>query len=87
MAQLFNIPQYLQHEMDFESACNVINRLTAKETLLEGLEYMDKQWKHYQETYGTCACQFEYDTDFYEYWEYEINAFNVVYNKMAPLFQ
>ena len=84
----FNIPQYLKHEdMTFESACNVLTRLTDKNGLLEGLEYMNKQWNRYQDTYGTCACDFQYDSDFYEHWEYEINAFNIVYDKMAPLFQ
>jgi len=84
----FNIPQYLKHEdMTFESACNVLTRLTHKETLLDGLLYMDEQWEHYQDTYDTPACDFQYDCDFYEHWEYEINAFNIVYDKMAPLFQ
>ena len=51
--------------------------------LLEGMQAMDRVWKEH------CASgspRFEYDDEFYEYYEAEVNAYNKVFSEMQPLF-
>lgn len=79
---MFRIPKYAQMEMTFEEAEKIIKRLTGNNTLLDGLEYMNNLWEKHTE----CGFADNGDEDFYEEWTYEVNAFNVVFNKMQPLF-
>jgi len=78
---MFRIPAHnLMSEMTFEEAKSIISRLGVKsQSLLDGLEYMDNMWNEH------CFNEDE-DDDFYDTWIYEVNAFNVVFNKMQPLF-
>ncbi len=81
---MFRIPKFAQMEMTFEEAENHLKRLTGNNTLLDGLEYMDTLWKEHCDCWG-----FDYDLtdfDFYDNWIYEVNAFNVVSEKMQRLF-
>lgn len=67
-------------EMSFEEATKIITRVSGEgKTLLDGLEYMDNMWNEH------CFNEDD-DGDFYDTWIYEVNAFNVVFNKMQPLF-
>ncbi len=81
---MFRIPKFAQLEMTFEEAEKIIKRLTGNNTLLNGLEYMNKRWEEH--------CKFENwdgqedDDEFFDDWQHEVNAFNVVFNKMQPLF-
>ena len=77
---MFRIPQFNQMpEMTFEEAKGIITHVGGTKSLLEGLEYMDNMWKEH--------CFNEDDDDeFYDTWIYEVNAFNVVFSKMQPLF-
>ena len=89
---MFRIPSFYEMpEMTFAEATQMIERLTDG-GLLEGMEYMNKQWDKYlaeerafhngevdEKTYGD-------DDDFYDHWQYEVNAFNVVFENMSKLF-
>ena len=78
---MFRIPNFNQiPEMTFEEAEKIIKRLGVKsQTMLDGLEFMDDLWEEH--------CFNEDDDDeFYDNWIYEVNAFNVVFKKMQPLF-
>ena len=83
---MFRIPEDLKHEMTFEEAKATLMRLTSNGGLLEGLQYVDARWNEYQETYDTADCPFYDDDHFYDHWQYEVSAFNIVYKEMAPLF-
>ena len=78
---MFRIPNFNQiPEMTFEEAEKISKRLGVKsQTMLDGLEFMDDLWEEH--------CFNEDDDDeFYDNWIYEVNAFNVVFKKMQPLF-
>lgn len=89
---MFRIPSFYEMpEMTFDEATQLIERLTDG-GLLEGMEFMNKQWDKYlaeeraflkgetdEKTYGD-------DDDFYDHWQYEVNAFNVVFENMSKLF-
>lgn len=49
---------------------------------LKGMEQFVEKWDRH------CAgdSMFENDDDFFANWKYEVNAFNVVYTSMKPLF-
>ena len=80
---MFRIPTHnLMPEMTFEEAEKIIKRLTISGVLLDGLEYMDDLWTKHTE----CGFSDNGDDDFYDTWIYEVNANNVVFNKMQPLF-
>ena len=90
---MFRIPSFYEMpEMTFAEATKLIERLTVGGGLLEGMEYMNNQWDKYldeedafykgdidQKTFGD-------DEDFYAHWQYEVNAFNVVFENMSKLF-
>lgn len=76
---MFRIPDFFQVEMSFDEATNTISRLT-QGGLLEGLEYMNQKWDEH------CKADDADDDDFWGMWCYECSAFNIVFNKMSPLF-
>lgn len=76
---MFRIPDFFQVEMSFDDATKTISRLT-EGGLLEGLEYMNKKWDEH------CNADDADDDDFWGMWCYECSAFNIVFNKMSPLF-
>ena len=84
MCGLFRIPQSnLMPEMTFEEAEKIITPLGIKnQTMLDGLEFMDDLWNRHCFT----AADPVDDDEFYDNWIYEVNAFNVVYKRISPLF-
>jgi hypothetical protein len=50
--------------------------------LLEGMQAMDRVW----EEHASGSPRFESDSDFYDYYEAEVNAYNKVFSEMQPLF-
>ena len=77
---MFRIPHFNQlNEMTFEEAKGIISTIGGTKSLLDGLEYMDNMWKEH------CFNEDD-DAEFYDTWIYEVNAFNVVFKKMQPLF-
>jgi hypothetical protein len=74
----FRIPAFCELEMSFEEAKDT---LTFHGDLLAGLKHVDDMWKSH------CECpEYTSDTEFYENWIYEVNAYNVVVETMKPLF-
>ena len=77
---MFRIPNFYEMpEMTFAEATKLMERLTDG-GLLEGMEYMDRVWDEY------IASDDQDDDKFYETWQYEVNAFNVVFENMSKLF-
>jgi hypothetical protein len=86
---MFRIPShYLMENIEdmggFKPGTNwadsIIKRLTISGALIDGLEYMNKRWEEH------CKDEDGDDDDFFENWIHEVNAFNVVFAKFAPLF-
>ena len=76
---MFNIPTFYQQDMDFDTAKAVFNG-----DLLKGMEMIQEHWDRYAT--GNSGDMYEDDDDFFATWEYEVNAYNVVYSTMKPLF-
>lgn len=76
---MFNIPTFYQQNMDFDTAKAVFNG-----DLLKGMEMIQEHWDRYAS--GNAGDMYEDDDDFFATWEYEVNAYNVVYSTMKPLF-
>ena len=76
---MFNIPTFYQQDMDFDTAKAVFNG-----DLLKGMEMIQEHWDRYAT--GKSGDMYEDDDDFFATWEYEVNAYNVVYKTMQPLF-
>jgi hypothetical protein len=74
---MFRIPAFCELEMSFEEAKNT---LTFHGDLLAGLKHVDEMWERH------CNDVDASDSDFYENWIYEVNAYNVVVETMKPLF-
>jgi hypothetical protein len=67
-------------EMTFEEAIKIINH---KGSTISGLMRIRDLWASY------CKGQlndYEDDHEFYSVWQYELNAFNIVYARFQPLF-
>lgn len=79
---MFRIPTFYQFETSFDDAVKVMT-IYGKGDLLAGMEGLDDAWKsHCQEN-----SLFEDDDDFYEFYEAEVNAYNVIFSKMQPLME
>ena len=72
---MFRIPPFYQMNLSFEEAVFVLG----KNRVLEAMENLNEHWDRH-------VASGDDDDLFYEVWESEVNAFNVVYNKMKPLF-
>lgn len=73
---MFRIPSFYKMDLTFDRAAQL---LSGSGTLLENMERMDALWNTHCES-------FDDDDAFYETWQWEVNAYNVVYAGMAPLF-
>ena len=76
--QMFRIPSFYKETVDFTSAWNTITNF-GRGDALEGMNAMNRVWEEH------CASGEEDDT-FFDNYEYEANAYNVVFAKMQPLF-
>lgn len=85
---MFRIPDFYKIEMTYEDAKEIISR--HDDGLLGGMEEMRKQWNAHcvkqSEEMRNEDGDYTSDDDFYDKWIYEVNAFNVVYKTMQPLF-
>ena len=82
---MFRIPEFYKDEVTFEEA---VKTMTAygRGDLLAGMEAMNRVWDEHCASYGSDNARFETDSDFYETYEYEVNAYNVVFEGMGKLF-
>ena len=78
---MFRIPSFYQETVDFKTAWNTITNF-GRGDALEGMEAMDRVW----EEHASGSDRFEEDDDFYEWYEAEVNAYNVVFENMGKLF-
>ena len=82
---MFRIPSFYKFEMTFNEA-NVTMARYGRGDMLEGMVAMDRVWKEHCASYGTADARFDSDSDFYECYEAEVNAYNKIFTEMQPLF-
>jgi hypothetical protein len=75
---MFRIPSFYQETVDFKTAWNTITNF-GRGDALEGMNAMNRVWEEH------CASGNE-DDEFFENYEYEANAYNVVFENMGKLF-
>jgi len=78
---MFRIPSFYQNTVDFTSAWNTITNF-GRGDALEGMNAMNRVW----EEHASGSDRFEEDDDFFEWYEAEVNAYNVVFENMGKLF-
>ena len=77
---MFRIPSFYHMALDFDAAVRIMTGHST--TLLDKMEDMQDKWDRH------CMGQspFEDDDEFLECFRYEVNAYNVIYREMKPLF-
>ena len=81
---MFRIPSINKMEMTLETATGIIKNWGSGD-LLRGMELMDTTWNDFAT--GKLEDSFADCHEFYDAYEYECNAYNVVYETFAPLFK
>lgn len=77
---MFRIPNFYEMpNMTFDQAKAVFAG-----DMLKGMEQLNEHWDRY--CAGEANDMYEDDDDFFDTWQYEVNAYNVVYATMKPLF-
>ena len=82
---MFRIPSFNKFDMTFEEA-KVTMTHYGRGDLLEGMMAMDRVWEEHCASYDSDYARFDSDSDFYEYYEAEVNAYNKIFSEMQPLF-
>ncbi len=77
---MFNIPWQYQMDMDLDMAEAVLRG--ADTTVIDMMENVKSKW----ELHCSGHDFFTDDDEFFEFWQYEVNAYNVMYEAMKPLF-
>lgn len=77
---MFNIPWQYQMNMDLDMAEAVLRG--ANTTVIDTMENVKSKW----ELHCSGHDFFIDDDEFFEFWQYEVNAYNVMYEAMKPLF-
>ena len=54
--------------------------------LLEGMLAMNNVWEEHCASWDSPDARFPFDDDFFEWYEAEVNAYNVVFEGMSKLF-
>jgi hypothetical protein len=75
---MFRIPSFYKETVDFKTAWNTITNF-GRGDALEGMNAMNRVWEEH------CASGDE-DDEFFENYEYEVNAYNAVFSNMQPMF-
>lgn len=83
---MFRIPNFYQLETTWDTAVQTMTHY-GRGDLLEGMQAMNRVWEEHCASYGSDNARFEDDSDFYEYYEAEVNAYNVVFEGMSKLFK
>ena len=79
---MFRIPTNYKMEMSFEDATKTLKNFSSN-GLLESMELMNNIW----DDYANGKLVYEDDQEFFDAYEYETNAYNKVFETMAPLFK
>ena len=77
---MFRIPSYNEMELTFDEAVSII-KSRADGDLLKGMQSMDQLWKDY------ISSADQDDEQFFDNWQYEVNAYNKVFADMSKLFE
>mgnify|MGYP000562349725 FL=1 len=77
---MFNIPWQYQMDMDLDMAEAVLRG--ADTTVIDMMENVKSKWELHCSDHDF----FTDDDEFFEFWQYEVNAYNVMYEAMKPLF-
>ena len=89
---MFRIPSFYKETVDFETAHNTITNF-GRGDALEGMEAMKRVWEEYIASQNAFfnnevdEIMFGDDDDFFEHYQYECNAYNVVFQSMCKLFE
>jgi len=75
---MFRIPSFYKETVDFTTAWNTITNF-GRGDALEGMNAMDRVWEEH------CASGND-DDNFWDNYECEANAYNVVFKNMSKLF-
>ena len=76
---MFIIPKIYQMKMDLETAEHILGGASGIASTMENVK---EKW----ELHCSGHHFFEDDDEFFEVWQDEVNAFNVMYKAMKPLF-
>ena len=82
---MFRIPAFNKFDMTFEEA-KVTMTHYGRGDLLEGMMAMDRVWEEHCASYDSADARFDSGSDFYDWYEAEVNAYNKVFETMKPLF-
>jgi len=82
---MFRISSFYKFDTSFEDAKTTISRY-GRGDLLEGMQAMNRVWDEHCASYMSDNARFDDDSDFYEFYEAEVNAYNKVFETMQPLF-
>ncbi len=77
---MFNIPDMYKMDMDLDMAEAVLKGQST--TVIDMMENVKYKW----ELHCSGHDFFADDDEFFEFWQYETNAYNVMYAAMKPLF-
>lgn len=77
---MFNIPDFYQMDLSLDEAVRIMRG--SKNTVIEMMENLDAKW----ELHCSGHHFFADDDEFFQVWEYEVNAYNVIKEHMKPLF-
>ena len=77
---MFTIPWQYQMDMDLDTAERVLRG--AKTTVIDTMENVNSKWELHCSGHDFVVD----DDEFFEFWQYEVNAYNVMYEAMKPLF-
>ena len=79
---MFAIPDFYVDTPSFEDAVRTV-KFQGNGDLLAGMEAILERWNEYAA--GNMDLFYQDDDDFYDYWCYEVNAYNVVFETMGAL--
>jgi len=79
---MFNIPYMYKMDMDLDTAEAVLRGWSQSTTVIAMMENVKYKW----ELHCSGHDFFADDDEFFECWQYEANAYNVIYAAMKPLF-
>lgn len=78
---MFRIPSFFKFETTMQDAVQVMTSY-GRGDLLEGMEAMNRAW----DEHCSGSDRFESDSDFYDNYEAEVNAYNKIFSEMQPVF-
>lgn len=82
---MFRIPAFYKFDMTVSEATKTMT-IYGRGDILEGMKAMDRVWEEHCSSYDTYNARFDSDSDFYENYEAEVNAYNKIVEEAKELF-